>query len=60
MTTNTWPRDRHSGPGGGLHTGPGGGMHTGACANPYRSNLPPRDVLVAYLRAHGLIAWSMA
>ena len=29
MTRNTWPRDRHTGPGGGLYTGPGGGLHTG-------------------------------
>ena len=25
----TWPRDLHSGPGGGLSTGPGGGMYSG-------------------------------
>jgi hypothetical protein len=29
MTTNTWPRDCYTGPGGGLYTGPGGGLYTG-------------------------------
>jgi len=24
-----WPRDRYTGPGGGLYTGPGGGLYTG-------------------------------
>ncbi len=27
--TNSWPRDRSTGPGGGLSTGPGGGLSTG-------------------------------
>src|SRR5688572_6908046 len=29
MRTKTWPRDRSTGPGGGLSTGPGGGLSTG-------------------------------
>lgn len=24
-----WPRDRYTGPGGGMYTGPGGGLYTG-------------------------------
>src|SRR5579872_4754117 len=27
--STTWPRDRYTGPGGGLYTGPGGGLYTG-------------------------------
>ena len=73
----TWPRDRYTGPGGGLFTGPGGGMftgpggglytgpggglytgpggglYTGPCMNPYRSNQPPREQLLEYLRTTG-------
>jgi hypothetical protein len=32
---NTWPRDRHTGPGGGLYTGPGGGLYTGPGGGAY-------------------------
>ncbi|MFJ8444046.1 hypothetical protein [Kitasatospora griseola] len=42
-----------TGPGGGLSTGPGGGLYTGPCTNPYRSNQPPRHILLDYLRRHG-------
>src|SRR5918999_611487 len=86
MTENTWPRDRYTGPdgglytgpgggeytgpgggrytgpggglytgpGGGLYTGPGGGLYAGPCSEPYRSNRPPMDVFLKYLREHGL------
>jgi hypothetical protein len=66
----TWPRDRYTGPGGGLstgpqgglstgpggglYTGPGGGLFTGPSGNPYRSNWPPIDVLVEELRLRGM------
>ena len=30
-----WPRDRYSGPGGGLYTGPGGGLYTGPGGGAY-------------------------
>lgn len=29
MSQNAWPRNRYTGPGGGLYTGPGGGLYTG-------------------------------
>lgn len=29
MENIKWPRDRYTGPGGGLYTGPGGGAYTG-------------------------------
>lgn len=32
---NLWPRDRYSGPGGGLYTGRGGGMYTGPGGGAY-------------------------
>lgn len=54
MLKNTWPRDRHVGPGGGLYTGPGGGLYTGHCEQPYRSNLPPREALLEYLARNRL------
>jgi hypothetical protein len=38
-----------TGPGGDLSTGPGGGMYKGACANAYRSNIPPWPVFMAAL-----------
>lgn len=41
----SWPRDRYTGPGGGLHTGPSN--------KPYHSNLPPRDALLDYLERNG-------
>lgn len=40
----TWPRDRHTGPGGGLYAGPGDGLYAGPCSNPYRNNWPPLPV----------------
>ena len=43
----------YTGPGGGLYPGPGGGLWTGPCANPYRSNQPPRDELLEFLRSTG-------
>ena len=43
---NTWPRNRHTGPGGGLYTGPD--------SNPYRSNWPPRDIFLAELNKRGM------
>ena len=44
-----WPRNRYTGPGGGLYTGPGGGLYTGPDSVPYMSNWPPRDYLLKYL-----------
>jgi hypothetical protein len=41
-----------TGPGGGLSTAPGGGRYTGPCSEPYRSNQPPREALLAYLSKH--------
>ena len=49
--TRGWPRNRSTGPQGGLSTGPGGGMSTGP--TPYFSNIPPRGVFLEYLRTHG-------
>jgi len=49
-----WPRDSHTGPGGGLYTGPGGGLYTGPSDEPYRSNWPPRHVLIQELAARGM------
>jgi hypothetical protein len=43
-----------TGPGGGMSTGPGGGLYAGACANPYRSNIPPIPDFVNELRRRGL------
>ena len=40
----------YAGPGGGLYAGPGGGLYAGACDNHYRSNWPPREYLLKYLR----------
>jgi len=62
MSPSGWPRDQHTGPGGGLSTGPGGGLHTGPggglftghCEHPYRSNQPPRPVLIEHLRRLGM------
>ena len=45
-----WPRDRYTGPGGGLYTGPGGGLYTGPSDNPYVSNWPPPHILIKELR----------
>jgi hypothetical protein len=65
-----WPRDRYTGPGGGLYTGPGGGLYagpggglysgpggglyTGPCAAPYMSNRPPLAVFVQQLERRGM------
>lgn len=35
MTTQGWPRDRYTGPAGGLYTGPGGGLYTGPGGGAY-------------------------
>lgn len=35
MKSNSWPRDRYTGPGGGLYTGPGGGLYTGPGGGAY-------------------------
>ena len=45
-----WPRNRYTGPGGGLYTGPGGGLYTGPDKNPYKSNWPPREYLLRYMK----------
>ena len=55
-----WPRNRYTGPGGGLYTGPGGGLYkgpggglyTGPDTKPYMSNWPPREYLLRYLVNH--------
>ena len=49
-----WPRNKYAGPGGGLYTGPGGGLYTVPDANPYKSNWPPRDYLLKYLKQFNL------
>lgn len=57
-----WPRNRYTGPGGGLYTGPdgglytgpGGGLYTGPGGNPYMSNWPPPKVLLKELEKMGL------
>jgi hypothetical protein len=41
-----WPRDRYNGPGGGLYTGPSN--------NPYKSNQPPKENLLQYLKSQNL------
>ena len=51
---NTWPRNRYTGPGGGLYTGPGGGLYTGPDSDGYRNNWPPRDILLAELNKRGM------
>ncbi|GAA4614579.1 hypothetical protein GCM10023195_63710 [Actinoallomurus liliacearum] len=43
----------YTGPGGGLYAGPGGGLYAGPSSAPYRSNLPPMDVFLVYLREQG-------
>ena len=35
MANIKWPRDRYTGPGGGLYTGPGGGLYTGPGGGAY-------------------------
>ncbi|MEO7717226.1 MAG: hypothetical protein ABIY70_13575 [Capsulimonas sp.] len=40
----------YTGPGGGLYDGPGGGLYTGPCDEPYRSNWPPREAVLKYLK----------
>ena len=39
--------------GGGLSTLSGGGLYAGHCPNPYRSNIPPREVFLEHLRRRG-------
>lgn len=51
-TKKGWPRNGSTGPGGGLSTGPGGGLSTGPEPS-YRSNIPPREVYLQYLKDHG-------
>ena len=41
-----WPRDRYTGPGGGLYTGP--------CEQPYLSNWPPPHILIKELKERRL------
>lgn len=68
MSENTWPRNRYTGPGGGLYTGPGGGLYTGpggglytgpggglytGPGDAYRNNWPPITKLIEYLQRRG-------
>ena len=46
MEMNRWPRDRYTGPGGGLYTGP--------CDNPYSNNCPPPHIFIEELKKRGL------
>jgi hypothetical protein len=57
----SWPRDRFTGPGGGLFTGPGGGLFTGpggglwtGPGGHYHSNQPPREALLEVLAERGM------
>ena len=46
---NTWPRDNY--------TGPGGGMYTGRSSRPYRSNQPPKHILLIELQKRGMLTY---
>jgi len=47
-----WPRNRYTGPGGGLYTGPGGGMYTGP--GEYMRNIPPIHIFIRELEKREL------
>ena len=47
----------YTGPGGGLYTGPGGGMYTGRSSRPYRSNQPPKHILLIELQKRGMLTY---